>query len=70
MKQYITYRLQRHTFNRNNKEIVIIFEETEGGIMIEAFENLIRSYGESGTLSPYDNNTKLLYSLLYDLKNI
>ena len=36
---------------------------------IEAFEHLIRSYGESGILSPYDNNTKLLYSLLYYLKN-
>ena len=37
---------------------------------IEALENLVRSYGESGTLSPYDNNTKQLYSLLYDLKNL
>lgn len=37
---------------------------------IEALENFVRSYGESGTLSPYDNNTKLLYSLLFDLKNL
>jgi len=37
---------------------------------IDALENLVRSYGESGTLSPYDNNTKQLYSLLYDLKNL
>lgn len=37
---------------------------------IEALENFVRSYGESGILSPYDNNTKLLYSLLFDLKNL
>lgn len=37
---------------------------------IEAFEHFVRSIGESGYASPYDNNTKLIYSLLNDLKNI
>jgi hypothetical protein len=47
----------KHTWKPSNEQI-------------EALENLVRSYGESGTLSPYDNHTKLLYSLLYDLKNL
>ena len=37
---------------------------------IEALEHFIRSIGESGYASPYDNNTKLLYSLLSDLKKL
>lgn len=37
---------------------------------LEAFEHFVRSIGESGYVSPYDNNTKLICSLLNDLKNI
>lgn len=37
---------------------------------IKAFEHFIRSLGESGYASPYDNNTKLLYSLLEQLKQL
>ncbi len=37
---------------------------------IEALEHFVRSIGESGYASPYDNNTKLLYSLLADLKKL
>lgn len=37
---------------------------------LNAFEHFVRSIGESGYASPYDNNTKLLYSLLNDLKNL
>ena len=36
----------------------------------EALEHFVRSIGESGYASPYDNNTKLLYSLLSDLKKL
>lgn len=35
---------------------------------INALTHFIRSVGESGYASPYDNNTKLLYSLLTDLQ--
>ena len=35
---------------------------------LEALEHFVRSIGESGYASPYDNNTKLIYSLLNDLK--
>jgi hypothetical protein len=37
---------------------------------IEAFEYYVRSIGESGHASPYENNIKLLYSLLEDLKKL
>jgi len=37
---------------------------------IEAFEHFVRSIGESGHASPYENNTKLLYSLLEQLKKL
>lgn len=37
---------------------------------LEAFEHFVRSIGESGYASLYDNNTKLLYSLLFDLKKL
>jgi len=37
---------------------------------IEALEHFVRSIGESGYASPYDNNTKLLYSLLEQLKKL
>lgn len=37
---------------------------------LNAFEHFVRSVGESGYASPYNNNTKLLYSLLNDLKNL
>ena len=37
---------------------------------MEAFEHFVRSFGESGYASPYDNNTKLLYSLLWQLKKL
>ena len=36
----------------------------------EALEHFVRSIEESGYASPYDNNTKLLYSLLSDLKKL
>lgn len=35
-----------------------------------AFEHFVKSIGESGYFSPYDDNTKLLYSLLEDLKKL
>ena len=37
---------------------------------IEALEHFVRSIGESGYASPYDNKTKLLYSLLEQLKKL
>lgn len=37
---------------------------------IDTLEHFIRSIGESGYASPYDNNTKLLYSLLEQLKKL
>ena len=37
---------------------------------IGAFEHFVRSWGESGISSPYDNYTKLIYSLLQDLKKL
>ena len=37
---------------------------------MEALEHFVRSIGESGYASPYDNNTKLLYLLLSDLKKL
>lgn len=37
---------------------------------IEAFEHFVRSVGESGYASPYSNNTRLLYSLLEQLKKL
>ena len=37
---------------------------------MEALEHFVRSVGESGYASPYDNNTKLLYSILSDLKKL
>ena len=35
---------------------------------IDAFEHFVRGLGESGYASPYDNNTKSIYSLLEQLK--
>ena len=37
---------------------------------IKALEHFVRSIGESGFASPYDDNTRLLYSLLEQLKKI
>ena len=37
---------------------------------MEALEHFIRSITESGFVSPYDSNTKLVYSLLNDLKKL
>jgi hypothetical protein len=37
---------------------------------MEALEHFVRSIGESGYASPYDNNTKLLYLLLEQLKKL
>ena len=37
---------------------------------IEALEHFVRSIGESGYASPYDNRTKLVYRLLEQLKQI
>lgn len=37
---------------------------------MKALEHFVRSIGESGYVSQYDNNTKLLYSLLFDLKKL
>ena len=37
---------------------------------IEALEHFVKSIGEGGYASPYDNKTKLLYSLLEQLKKL
>lgn len=37
---------------------------------MDALEHFVRSIGESGYASPHDNNTKLVYSLLSDLKKL
>ena len=37
---------------------------------MKELEHFVRNIGESGYASPYDNNTKLLYSLLSDLKKL
>ena len=37
---------------------------------MEAFEHFVKSIGERGYFSPYDDNTKLLYSLLEQLKKL
>lgn len=37
---------------------------------MEEFEHFVRSWGESGVYSPYDKYTKLIYSLLQDLKKL
>lgn len=37
---------------------------------IEALEHFVRSIGESGFASPYDDNMRLLYSLLEQLKKL
>ena len=37
---------------------------------MDALEHFVRSIGESGYASPYDNNTKLIYSLLEQLKQL
>lgn len=37
---------------------------------VKALEHFVRSIGESGYASPYENNTKLLCSLLNDLKKL
>jgi hypothetical protein len=37
---------------------------------IDALEHFVRSMGESGYASPYDNDTKLIYSLLEQLKQL
>lgn len=37
---------------------------------IKALEHFVRGIGESGHASPYDNDTKLIYSLLEQLKQL
>ena len=37
---------------------------------MDALEHFVRSIGESGYASPYDNDTKLIYSLLEQLKQL
>ena len=37
---------------------------------IDALEHFVRSIGESGFATPYDDNTRLLYSLLEQLKKL
>jgi hypothetical protein len=37
---------------------------------MEVFEHFVKGIGESGYASPYDNNTKLIHSLLNDLKKL
>ena len=37
---------------------------------IETLEHFVRSLGESGYVSPYDHSTKVVYSLLDDLKKL
>jgi hypothetical protein len=48
---------QRYTWKPSDKQI-------------NALEHFVRSIGESGYASPYENNTKLLYSLLEQLKKL
>lgn len=40
------------------------------GEQMDALEHFVRSIGESGYASPYDNDTKLIYSLLEQLKQL
>ena len=57
LKTWLKYLKERYTWKPSDEQI-------------EAFEHFVRSIGESGYASPYDNNTKLLYSLLSDLKKL
>ena len=60
-KNYVEY-IDEHLHNSNRWK--------PSDEQIEAFEHFVRSVGESGYASPYDNNTKLLYSLLEQLKKL
>ena len=53
---------------KQNKNKNINYKPTDE--QINTLEHFIRSLGESGHLSPYDKNTKIIYSLLKDLKNL
>ena len=61
-------------FDGFSSEEVIAWLEKQGNIwkptkeQVDALTHFVRSVGESGYASPYDNNTKLLYSLLTDLQ--
>lgn len=54
--------------HKNDEEPQKLWKPTEE--QIEALEHFVRSVGESGYASPYDNNTKLIYSLLEQLKRL
>lgn len=67
-------------WSTNNLEECIAWLKKQGGSVksrwkpskeqLEAFSHFVKSIGESGYASPYDNNTKLLYSLLHDLEQL
>lgn len=72
----VTLDIQKGNIGRNNelidwlKSIKQRIEWKPSEEQMEAFEHFVRSFGESGTISPYSDNTKLLYSLLQDLKKL
>ena len=53
-------------YKHGQEDIAISLEKKS----IEALEHFVRSIGESGYASPYDNRTKLVYTLLERLKQI
>ena len=72
----VTSDIQKGNVGRNN-ELIDWLKSLKQRIgwkpseeQMEAFEHFVRSFGESGTISPYSDNTKLLYSLLQDLKKL
>ena len=56
----------KHGYNHGQNNIAIAL----GKESIDALEHFVRSIGESGYTSPYDNRTKLVYTLLDRLKQI
>ena len=66
------------TFNGISTDNILTWLEKQGGQnqwnpsneQINALEHFVRSMGESGYVSPYDNDTKLIYSLLEQLKQL
>ena len=57
-----------YTFDFEKKELKKNNHWKPSEEQLEALEHFVRSVGESGYASPYDNNTKRLYSLLTDLQ--
>lgn len=56
----------KHGYNHGQNNIAIALKKES----IEALEHFVRGIGESGYASPYDNRTKLVYTLLEQLKQI